>query len=65
MRREIRENTLESLFTGRLRPGIQPLVLLYTLMNNVTREHQALPEEMLLNQKASIFYSVPVHFLPK
>ena len=51
MRREIRENTLESLFTGRLRPGIQPLVLLYTLMNNVTREHQALPEEILTKKQ--------------
>ena len=34
-------------------------------MNNTAGKHQALPEEMLLNQKASIFYSVPVHFLPK
>ena len=53
MRREPGENTLESVFTARLRPKVQPLFLLYTLMNNITREHQALQEEMLSKRQVS------------
>lgn len=51
MKREPGENTLESYFTARLRPQVKPLVLLYTLINDITREHQVLQEEILTKRQ--------------